>query len=103
MSVSPIAAERTWYAVSPAGDGCEVVLRVHVPTHEVGGEWRAVVSLGALESREYPIAGVDAWQAVSLAMRFAAARIGHFAQDGWQFYWERGGEQASSAELAHAP
>jgi len=29
--------------------------------------------------------------AASLAMRFAATRVGHFAEDGWRFFWERGG------------
>jgi hypothetical protein len=97
------AAERTWFAVAPDGTEHEVVLRVGVPTLEPGGEWRAPVSLGALESRIHNIAGVDAWQAVTLAMRFAATRVSHFAEEGWLFYWDHGGDPASPSELADAP
>lgn len=93
------AAERTWFAISPDGSERDVVIRVGVPTHEAGGEWRAVVSLDGLEDREYAIAGVDAWQAVRLAMRFAAARVLDFAERGWRFYWERGGDLATAREL----
>ena len=94
------AAERTWFAVAPDGTEHDVVLRIDVPTLQPGGEWRAPLSLGALEPRAHNIAGVDAWQAVALAMQFAATRLGHFAEDGWQFYWDRGGEPATLAELA---
>lgn len=103
MPVDPVAAERIWFAVAPDGTEHDVVLRIGIPTHASGGEWRAAVSLGALESRTHSIAGIDPWQAVSLAMRFAATRVGHFGEDGWRFYWERGGELASPTELANAP
>ena len=103
MSVDPIAAERVWFAVAPDGTEHDVVLRVGVPTHASGGEWRAAVSLGALESRTYSIAGIDPWQTVCLAMRFAASRVVHFGEGGWRFYWERGGELASPTELANVP
>jgi hypothetical protein len=103
MPDNVIAAERTWFAVAPDGSEHDVVLRITAPTLQPGGEWRAPVSLGALEPHIHNIAGVDAWQAVSLAMRFAATRVGHFAENGWRFYWERGGELASSTELANAP
>ena len=103
MSLDALAAERTWFAVAPDGTEHDVVLRIGVPTCEPDGQWRATVSLGVLESRTHKIAGVDAWQAASLAMRFAATRVGHFAEDGWRFFWERGGELASPTDLADAP
>ena len=94
-----VAAERTWLAVAPDGTEHELVLRVGIPTQAPGGEWWSAVSLGVLESREQRVAGVDAWQAVELAMRFIASRVGHFAADGWQFYWERDGEPAAPSDL----
>lgn len=103
MPIEPFAAERTWFGVAPDGAEKEVVLRIGVPTVAPGGEWRSTVSLGILESRTYDIAGIDAWQAISLSMRFAASRIGHFAENGWKFYWERDGELALPADLADAP
>ena len=103
MAIEPIAAERAWFAVAPDGTEHDVVLRVGLPTPAPGGEWRAAVTLGVLESRVHDIAGIDAWQAMTLAMRFAATRLGHFAEDGWRFYWERGGDPASPDELARAP
>ena len=94
------AAERTWFAVAPDGTEHQVILRVGIPVLAPSGEWWAAVSLGALEPpRAQRIAGLDAWQAMHLAMRFVATRVGHFADDGWQFYWERGGERAAPSEL----
>ena len=97
--MEPFAAERILFAVAPDGAEHEVALRVGVPTAAPSGEWWAAVSLGVLEARQHRIAGIDAWQAVQLAMRFVVTRVGHFAADGWQFYTERGGERTSPSEL----
>lgn len=96
------AAERTWFAVAPDGTEHDVVVSVGVPIKTERGEWRSVASVGCLEARTHSIAGIDAWQAIGLAMRFAADRLTHFADEGWQFYWERGGELATSEDLAAA-
>jgi hypothetical protein len=32
-------------------------------------------------------------------MRFIARRVEHFAENGWRFFWEQGGEAASPSEL----
>jgi hypothetical protein len=103
MSDLAVAAERIWFGIAPDGTEVDVVIRVSVPMLQREGEWRAPVSLGVLESKTHNIAGVDAWQAISLAMRFAATRVADFAEDGWRFYWERGGELASPIELADSP
>ena len=104
MSDSPtsskaLAAERTWFAVASDGTEHEVVVSIGVPAKADRGEWRCVASIGCLESASHSIAGIDSWQAISLAMRFAASRLGHFAENGWQFYWERGGELATPEDL----
>ncbi|WP_206098448.1 hypothetical protein, partial [Oleiagrimonas sp. MCCC 1A03011] len=100
MDVNLPAAERIWIGVAPDGTEHQVHISVGVPTQQPGGEWTAPVSLGAVEARVYKIAGIDAWQAVTLAMQFAATRIGDFAEDGWQFFWERGGSPAKPSDLA---
>lgn len=94
-----VAAERRWFAVDPNGTEHNLVLRVHVPAESPSGDWSATVSFGDLEKREYPIVGIDAWQAVHLGMRFVAARIQHLEESGWHFYWSRGGDPASSSQL----
>ena len=103
MSFDSVAAERVWFAVAPDGSEHEVAIRVMVPTKEDDVEWRAEVSVGGIDSRPYSIAGIDSWQAICLAMSFAATRLGHLAEDGWAFYWERGGEAATPGDLASAP
>ncbi|MFC6217098.1 DUF6968 family protein [Pelomonas aquatica] len=94
------AAERIWFAVAPDGTEHEVVVAIGPPTKAERGEWRSVASVGCLETATHSIAGIDSWQAIELAMRFSARRIGHFAEIGWRFYWERGGELATAQDLA---
>ena len=94
-----VAAERVWFAVAPDGTEHRVALQVGVPAQASDGVWWSAVSLLPMESREQRIAGLDAWQAVEQAMLFIARRVGHFAADGWQFYWEHGGEPAAPSEL----
>ena len=93
------AIERTWYAVAPAGEGMWVTLSVGVPIRERGGEWSAVVSLGAIEPGARKIFGEDGWQAVALGVRFIAARVTDFSERGWQFFWREGGERASVEDI----
>ncbi len=96
------AARRVWFGIAPDGSEHEIVLCVGVPELQPAGEWRAVVSLGALETRTYRIIGIDAWQAVELGMLFAARLVQGRADNGWRFFWEPGGSSpASASELAH--
>jgi len=99
MTSHTVAMERTWFAIAPDGTEHDLKIWVGLPTQAPRGEWRSTVSLGALESRNHSIAGIDSWQAILLAMSFAATRVGHFAEDGWKFYWERGGDVASPGDL----
>jgi hypothetical protein len=100
MSSNTFVAERIWFAVAPDGTEHEVVVSVALPTKTDRGEWRCVALVGGLDARPHPIAGIDSWQAIGLAMRFAASRLSHFAEGGWQFFWERGGDLATPQDLA---
>lgn len=100
MPSQTFVAERIWFAVAPDGTEHEVVVSVGVPIKTERGGWRCVASVGCLEARTHPIAGIDSWQAIGLAMSFAGDRLRHFAGDGWRFYWERGGELATPEDLA---
>ena len=76
-----------------------MVITVCSPYRGEGGEWRCPVTIGCLDPKPRSIAGIDSWQAIHLAMKFAAARLGHFADEGWKFYWGRGGELAAREDL----
>jgi hypothetical protein len=94
-----LAAERIFYATSPAGILREVTLTVLMPTPRSGGGWRAPVCLKGLDDRVHNIAGMDSWQALSLAMRFAGARVGHFVESGWKFSWGLDGNEISPKDF----
>ena len=66
---------------------------------EPSGDWSVMVNLAGLEHDPYKIFGMDSWQAAALGMKFVASRVGDFSERGWKFFWERGGECASSEEL----
>jgi hypothetical protein len=102
--MTDIAVERSWYVVSPEGVGYDLILRVGAPVKR-GGDWACSVSLGVLETRSYTLYGVDSWQAVQLAILFIARRIADFSGNGWKFYWEKDGDEASPNDLLewHAP
>lgn len=91
--------ERKWFAIAPDGAECEVALQVGFPMFEQGGDWSVMVHLEGLEHEPYKIFGIDSWQAVALGMKFIASRVDDFADRGWKFFWERGGEGAAPEEL----
>jgi hypothetical protein len=91
MDVQQVAAERNLHAVSPDGLWHEVTLTILMPNARSGGGWRAPIRLKGLEDRVHNVAGMDSWQALSLAMRFARARLSHFVENGWKLYWDREG------------
>jgi len=96
--MNDIAAERSWYAISPEGTGHTLVVRVGVPAKRVD-DWSCSVSLGVLDSYPYMIYGIDSWQAIQQAILFAARRVGHFIEDGWKLYWEENGDEADQNDL----
>ena len=102
MSKSGIAAEKIWFAVSPEGVEVDVVVSVGVPTRGEHGEWYSNVSMGLLDQTVCSIAGIDSWQAVGLAMRFVETQLRYFTEDGWRFYWSRGGELATLKDFGSA-
>ena len=99
MSSDSAAIDRTWYAVSPSGEGQSVTFGVGLPVQEPGGEWSVVVRLEPIEAGSRKIFGVDGWQAVALGMRFVAARVSDLSARGWNFFWTEGGEAASADDL----
>ena len=99
MPSPTIVADRSWFAIAPDGTEHDVVMTVYLPYLGEGGEWRCPVTISRLELKPLAIAGIDSWQAIHLAMKFAATRLGHFADQGWKFYWERGGELAAREDL----
>ncbi|MFG6414598.1 DUF6968 family protein [Roseateles sp. DC23W] len=103
MPQSDFAAERTWFAVAPDGTEHDFVITIGVPVLGERGEWRSSVTMELVDPKARSIAGMDSWQAIRLAMSFASTRLSHFAEQGWKFYWERGGELATAEDLASVP
>lgn len=95
MEVEQVAAERIFYAASPDGRWQEVTLTVLMPSPRPGGGWRAPVRLKGLDGQVHNIAGMDSWQALSLAMKFVGERLGHFVENGWKLSWNREGSSIS--------
>jgi hypothetical protein len=92
--------DRKWYAISPEKSGRNVHLRIELAGGaEPSGEWRVTVNFDGLEIRTHTLFGVDKWQALAIGMRFVAARVRHFDETGWQFFWSAGGERATVSDL----
>jgi hypothetical protein len=98
-SRSPPIAQRTWHAVSPSGEHITFDLAISAPRPGNHNDWVCTVTFGLVDAYPYTINGMDTWQAVELSLGFAAARVSHFLENGWQFFWERGGEPANPSEL----
>ena len=94
-----LAAERVWYGISPSGVEGTVVLRIGIPEPQPHGDWTCTVSLGSLDSETHTIYGIDAWQTTQLAMDFVFSLVSHRVKEGWQLFWERGGESATPEDL----
>lgn len=99
MTPETIATSRTVFGIAPNGREYNVLFEVEVPTPREKGGWQAKVHLKNLDSKVHIIAGMDSWQAMTLAMRFVAARMGHFEEAGWNFYWEEGGDIVTSSQI----
>ena len=99
MAVDSAYIERTWIAVAPDGIEHDLILRVGLPKPRPEGDWVAAVSLGALDSHQFEIHGMDSWQAMELGMQHVAVLTRHYQSKGWRFLWERGGEEASPKDL----
>jgi hypothetical protein len=102
MSSSVPVLEREWFAIAPDGSEHALVLRVSAAVLHPDGHWSAAASLGVLDSYPHAIMGMDSWQAVLEAVRFIAGEVSHFEQQGWRFFWERGGDPATAGDLRGA-
>jgi hypothetical protein len=76
-----IAAEEiTW--LKKDGLPVQVVARVGTPCLTHDGTWRCPAALEGADGRCPDVAGESAMQAMSLAMRLIASRLGHLLEDG---------------------
>jgi hypothetical protein len=87
--VSVAACERNWWAIDPEGNESAVSFRIDVPQEQPTGEWGATV-LVSLDGRTCMIFGIDSWQSLELAQKFAATRLADYRDRGWAFFWESG-------------
>ena len=95
--------ERQWHGISPDGGEHAVSFRIGPPTQRNDGEWSAFVALLPMAPTPQAIFGIDSWQAVDLAMRHVAVLVTHYHEQGWRFYWEPGGDEATPDDLKRVP
>ena len=82
-------ADRTIVAVSSTGERSDVTLRIGLPREVAPNEWACAVAMEGLHHLIHPVHGVDAWQALQLALSLQAQLLGHFVDGGGQLLgWE---------------
>jgi hypothetical protein len=87
--------EITW--LKRDGSEVQIVARVGVPYAMNGGGWRCPAELEGADSRYPDIAGESSMQAINLAMRLIASRLGHLLQDGERLVYS--GDRGSSWDI----
>jgi hypothetical protein len=84
-----IASEEiTW--LKKDGSEVRVVARVGTPYQMGGGGWRCPAQLEGADSRYPDVVGESSMQAISLAMRLIASRLGHLLEDGERLVYSDG-------------
>ncbi|GKQ99133.1 DUF6968 family protein [Aeromonas hydrophila] len=75
-------------AISIEGEQLTVKIAIRAPEPDpksAGGDWRCKVKLDGLGNKTF-IYGVDALQALSLALKFVESELCAFTDAGWHFY-----------------
>lgn len=75
-------------AISIEGEQLTVKIAIRAPEPDpksAGGDWRCKVKLDGLGNKTF-IYGVDALQALSLALKFVESELRAFTDAGWYFY-----------------
>jgi hypothetical protein len=99
MSIEAIAAERFWFAIAPDGGEHSVALRIGLPQQQPQGAWAVNVAIVPIDRSPHSIVGIDSWQAIDEGMLHLGLMVKHYQSLGWRFFWERGGKEASPADL----
>ncbi|MFM4940252.1 DUF6968 family protein [Aeromonas enteropelogenes] len=74
--------------VNPEGEQLRLKIAIHRPrpdTRSANGDYRCKVKLAGLRDKTF-IHGIDALQAMSLALAFVESELRAFSDAGWQFY-----------------
>lgn len=75
-------------AIGIEGEKLTVKIAIRAPEPDpssISGDWRCKVNLEGLGNKTF-IYGIDALQALSLALKYVESEIGTFTNAGWQFY-----------------
>jgi len=82
MPASPTVASLSIDAISPEGEAFVISLAVGTPYPCGAGEWACPVALGGLHDRLADMHGVDAFQALCLAIRLSQTLLQAFRDKG---------------------
>jgi len=90
--MNPYIANITCRCLLPSGSSKEVIIGVSSPKPHKEFEFSCLVNLPDRDE-PYEIYGIDSLQSLSLAMRFASARLDDLLSKGWLFYDRDGDEE----------
>ena len=79
-------AERTVTAIRPSGERLDVTLRIGLPYAIAAEEWACPMEVEGLHGLR-PVRGIDAWQALQLALSLQAQVLGYFIEGGGRLLW----------------
>ena len=80
-------AERTVTGLSRSGERLDVTLRIGAPYEVAEQEWACPLETEGLRGGMQLVRGIDAWQALQLALSLQARTVGHFLDDGGRLFW----------------
>jgi hypothetical protein len=95
---SAMLCERVLFAVPREGEGFETTFRIGQPKPASDVSWTCAVSAEGL-LRPADIHGIDAWQALILALSLLESQVAHFLENGGALFFERGGLKMTREDL----
>lgn len=103
MDDKEIIAERVIYAIDKNGREFDIGLKIGKPYQKVDTPFRdwacPVATIGIYGSNHPDMVGVDAWQALTLAMHLIRDILNHFVEDGGKLFDDKNGNQISVDQL----
>jgi hypothetical protein len=96
-------ASRIIVAIEPDGTEQEVTLRIGTPFEISPDEWACACAMQGCHESLGPIHGIDAWQAIQLALNLQQQLLGYMEEDGTRFLYPDSREPLSLGELFPRP
>ncbi len=88
-------ALRKLIGIKASGEEIEIILRIGVPYEEKNHLWKCPIAIEGLYDELAAIAGIDSYQALSLAIEFINNMLRHFEEKGGKLLWPTDRSSAS--------